>query len=1635
MAPRSSYFNYQRSTPTWATNNSVLLFVLSLLVLLTTARAQDTAAGILPFSTQAAGLYDSVDLATSNILVQIPVRSKIGKIPFAYSLVMNSHVSKPATVNTTILVSTGISGQLGTGAASLYLVQQTVTGRCDGGYFLIQGQLVTAGYVTDSTGAYHLAWTGYWFLPIAPGHNCPDPPPSFPITYKTNDGTAYTVILTGNNSGALQYNLYNKSGNYFPQSTSTVIQDPDGVALTKSGATFTDTLGSSALSVTRGFSGNPDKYQYTDVNGYTQTFQVNYSSYIQQTKFACIGTTDLNGAQVYLPSSLSTPAGNFAFYYEATPGNPSNVTGRLAKITFPTGGYVSYSYSGGTNNVGLNCSSYVVPTLTRKLYDNVSNTTYTWIYANSNTSSTPGNFTVIETDPGLSQAVFNFSGEYQTEKISFEGGCSGYTACNGGGTKVRDVTTCYNANLNGGLGGCQTPSSVPILPITQTDVYTWSGMTGQSLVERTFDSYENTTKVASYNWGAPIPPSGTPLSSTTITYDGVNGASCGTLSGYIYDRPCAVTTTGLGTPSSRTTFTYNSTGHPTQTSRLVTGTTYLTSQASYNSNGTTATSTDVNGVVTNSYYNGTGGCNSILPTSTVVGGLTISLQWNCDGGVETKATDANNNATTYGFVNQSGTADPLWRVLSATDPLGNVTWNTYTTATPTTQATVETYLNFPNPNPTSTVDVLATLDGLGRLAQTQRRTAPNATTFDQAVGYGYGWNTTGPVTTQTVPGGTGVTTTQMDALGRNASITDGGGGTLTSTYSQNDVLGTLRPAPSGEHTKGRQVQYDGLGRLTSVCEILSSGGSSCGQSTAAFGYLTTYAYSVPSGGGSRMVVTQGVQARSYTYDGLGRLTSETNPESGTTAYKYDSDSSGACPGTYNGDLVKRVDNAGNTTCYAYDGLHRKLSATYSGPNATTNRYFVYDAASVNGQSVANAKGQLAEAYTATCQTCSKVTDEGFGYTARGELSDFYESTANSVGYYHVPMTYWANGLLESFGPFLTEDQMGFIPDSEGRAYSLYNFRRLDTMELNSTTYDTTGQPKQLMTSCAGSTCYPITYTYDPNTLRMTQYSAALSNGTVSGTLTWNPNGSLQQLVIADPFNSADAQTCTYAADDLSRIASANCGSTWAQTFSYDAFGNITKNGSISWIPGYDSATNHYTLAGTSYDANGNVLDDTFNVNTWDAEGKPLSTFYRSTGQTWGFTYDAFGHMVELSVNGSYAYSYLDIGKLRLSATGQTAAYSEFPLPGGSVYSQNGGATGIQLADWLGTIRAFYSYTGGGFSQSGAHAPFGEAYGYQGGYPAGFAGQGGIGWGQGGDGKMNNTTYWFPERQYRSSQGRWLSPDPSGLTAVNPINPQSWNRYAYVLNNPLALIDPNGLDCVFLNDAGTSGEAIVKDNDPSIGDSWLSASDWCGGQGGYYIPGNVANLSWITSIDSENGAIGAYSSVNGFLEWTASTNNSYGVGYTSVGVDAPTTNVVGNVYTSADDLSPANTGSWWGTFFSTLGNGLLHGVRQPGQSFTECVNQNVSNTTFGTVDPQKLFNQGLNMAEETAALLTATSLPTAVGPSVPVGPYVAGQLARLAGLGSTGTAVAIRAAAAGGTTLAVAGAATAGAAIGSAINCR
>jgi hypothetical protein len=80
------------------------------------------------------------------------------------------------------------------------------------------------------------------------------------------------------------------------------------------------------------------------------------------------------------------------------------------------------------------------------------------------------------------------------------------------------------------------------------------------------------------------------------------------------------------------------------------------------------------------------------------------------------------------------------------------------------------------------------------------------------------------------------------------------------------------------------------------------------------------------------------------------------------------------------------------------------------------------------------------------------------------------------------------------------------------------------------------------------------FSCDPSAYRPTNltYSISPASGTynVSNALNWNANWSLQQMAYTDGSPSPLSQTCTYSADDLSRIASVNCGSsTWAQNFS------------------------------------------------------------------------------------------------------------------------------------------------------------------------------------------------------------------------------------------------------------------------------------------------------------------------------------------------------------------------------------------------------------------------------------------------------------------------------------------------------
>src|SRR5208283_3465022 len=57
----------------------------------------------------------------------------------------------------------------------------------------------------------------------------------------------------------------------------------------------------------------------------------------------------------------------------------------------------------------------------------------------------------------------------------------------------------------------------------------------------------------------------------------------------------------------------------------------------------------------------------------------------------------------------------------------------------------------------------------------------------------------------------------------------------------------------------------------------------------------------------------------------------------------------------------------------------------------------------------------------------------------------------------------------------------------------------------------------------------------------------------------------------------------------------------------------------------------------------------------------------------------------------------------------------------------------------------------------------------------------------GDGNTNTNLTLY--RDQSPGLGRWLSPDP---VRGNPSNPQSWNMYPYVMNNPTTSVDPLGL---------------------------------------------------------------------------------------------------------------------------------------------------------------------------------------------------------------------------------------------------
>ncbi len=258
------------------------------------------------------------------------------------------------------------------------------------------------------------------------------------------------------------------------------------------------------------------------------------------------------------------------------------------------------------------------------------------------------------------------------------------------------------------------------------------------------------------------------------------------------------------------------------------------------------------------------------------------------------------------------------------------------------------------------------------------------------------------------------------------------------------------------------------------------------------------------------------------------------------------------------------------------------------------------------------------------------------------------------------------------------------------------------------------------------------------------------------------------------------QNFTY--DALNRIQQANSsGPNWGETFTIDAWGNLTNRGPVSGKTNYEglsaTALASNRLSGYGYDAAGNLTSNGSATYTYDAENRLLST----AGVN--YYYDGDGKRVKKSGGTMY---WMGMGSDALAESDLTGVIQrEYIFFNGKRVARHEPSSSIYryyFSDHLGSASVVTNATGAIKDESDYYPYGGERI---------------IA-----DGDANNYKFtgkerdsetgldYFGARMYGSNMGRFLSPDPDDDSGIEK-DPQSWNRYAYARNNPLLLTDPNG----------------------------------------------------------------------------------------------------------------------------------------------------------------------------------------------------------------------------------------------------
>jgi RHS repeat-associated protein len=594
------------------------------------------------------------------------------------------------------------------------------------------------------------------------------------------------------------------------------------------------------------------------------------------------------------------------------------------------------------------------------------------------------------------------------------------------------------------------------------------------------------------------------------------------------------------------------------------------------------------------------------------------------GNVTTNAYDANGNLTSVTSPAPNGSTaasvthfayNSLGELTTITDPLGHVTTMTYTAAgliatITDAQSNVTTYAYDAKGNRTSVTDALnhATTFAYDAMSRLTTITYPDSTTST------FAYDSRGRRTSVTDQNGK-TTSYAYDDADRLTSVTDAASHVTYYAYDTESNLTSITDANSNQTA----FTYDAFGRVTqtnfpsSLSENYQyDADNNLTQKTDRKGQTITYLYDALNRLTSKTYPD--TTAVDYTYDLVGKI-QQVNDPTGTYAFAYDN--MGRLIGTttsysfltsrnftnaYTYDAASNrtgfTDPESGSTAYSYDTLNRLTSLAPPSAFGSGSFGFTYDALSRRTQmtrpnSVAtNYSYDNLSRLTSVLHQLSGSTIDGASYTLdpagnRTAKTDLLASSTSNYTYdaiYQLTQVTQANNTTESY----TYDPVGNRTASLGvSSYTTNASNELTATSNGSYTYDSNGNT---LTKTVGSdtTSYTwdfenrltsvtlpgtggtVTFKYDPFGRRIEKFSSATTSVFAydGDNLIEEVNSSGGVIARYEQTQNIDeplamlrsSATSFYQADGLDSISSlTNSSGAAAQTYTYDSFGKVTAS--------------------------------------------------------------------------------------------------------------------------------------------------------------------------------------------------------------------------------------------------------------------------------------------------------------------------------------------------------------------------------------------------------------------------------------------------------------------------------------------